>query len=214
RDNAAANPDAALRSPITVEEVLASEMICDPLHLLEIVMPVSGAAAIVVTSSDRAVDRRHAPVWLMGAGEVLTHASLAGAPNLTHTAVAEAAQRAFAMADVRPGDVGLASLYDCYTIMVLLTLEDAGFCAKGEGGAFVDAHDFRWHGDFPVNTHGGQLSFGQAGYGGGMSHVTEAVRQLSGRGGDRQVTGLELAYVNGNGGMMSEQVSLVLGRSR
>jgi acetyl-CoA acetyltransferase len=167
----------------------------------------------VVTAPERAADGPNRPVWLLGAGEMLTHATLSGAPDLTHTAIGEAARRAFAMAGVTPVDVGLASLYDCYTIMVLLTLEDAGFCNKGEAGEFVDAHDFRWHGDFPVNTHGGQLSFGQAGYGGGMSHVTEAVRQLGGRGGPRQVAGLELAYVNGNGGLMSEQVSLVLSSS-
>ena len=118
------------------------------------------------------------------------------------------------MADVKPGDIGLASLYDCYTIAVLLTLEDAGFCAKGEAGEFVEAHDLRWCGDFPLNTHGGQLSYGQAGIAGGMSHVTEAVLQLQRRAADRQVADLELAYVNGNGGLMSEQVGLVLGASR
>ena len=95
-----------------------------------------------------------------------------------------------------------------------ITLEDAGFCAKGTGGPFVEEHDLTYRGDLPLNTHGGQLSFGQPGLAGGMSHVTEAVRQLQGRAGERQVTPCELAFVNGNGGIMSEQVSLILGRDR
>jgi acetyl-CoA acetyltransferase len=214
RDNAVVTPDAIFREPITVDDVLSSGMICDPLHLLEVVLPVAGGAAIVVAAPDRATAGPNRPAWLLGAGEVLTHASLPAAPSLTDTAIGTAARAAFAMAGVTPAEVGLASLYDCYTITVLLTLEDAGFCAKGEGGSFVDAHDLRWSGDFPLNTHGGQLSFGQAGFAGGMSHVTEAVRQLTGRGDGRQVPDLELAYVNGNGGLMSEQVGLVLGASR
>ncbi len=118
------------------------------------------------------------------------------------------------MAGVARSRIGLASLYDCYTITVLLTLEDAGFCKKGEGGRFIDEHDLRYDGDFPLNSHGGQLSFGQPGLAGGMSHVTEAARQLQGRAGERQVRDLELAFVNGNGGIMSEQASLVLGVER
>jgi acetyl-CoA acetyltransferase len=214
RDNAVANPDAIFRDPITTDDVLASEMICDPIHLLEIVLPVAGGAAIVVAAPDRVADGPNRPAWLLGAGEVLTHSSLTAAPSLTDTAIGVAANAAFAMAGATPAEVGLASLYDCYTITVLLTLEDAGFCPKGEGGDFVEAHDLRWSGDFPLNTHGGQLSFGQAGFAGGMSHVTETVRQLTGRSNGRQVPGLQLAYVNGNGGLMSEQVGLVLGASR
>ena len=95
---------------------------------------------------------------------------------------------------------------------MIVTLEDAGFCKKGQGGSFVWDHDLSYAGDFPCNTHGGQLSFGQPGLGGGMSHVTEAVRQLMGRGGERQVKNARLAYVNGNGGIMSEQASLILER--
>ena len=93
----------------------------------------------------------------------------------------------------------------------VVTLEDAGFCEKGRGGPFVEEHDLTFRGDLPLNTHGGQLSFGQPGLAGGMSHVTEAVRQLQGRAGERQVRDCELAFVNGNGGIMSEQVSLVVG---
>jgi acetyl-CoA acetyltransferase len=118
------------------------------------------------------------------------------------------------MAGLSPADVDLVSVYDCYTIMVLLTLEDAGFCDKGEGGRFVEEHDLTYRGDVPVNTHGGQLSFGQAGIAGGASHITEAVRQLRGEAGARQLARCDVAFVNGNGGTMSEEVSLVLGGSR
>jgi len=215
RDNACANPDAIFHGrPITIDDVLDSEMIVDPLHMLEIVMPVAGAAALVVTSADRARDLPNPPAWILGAGEHCTHKSITYAPSLTVTPIKGAADTAFAMAGVSREQIGLASLYDCYTITVLLTLEDAGFCAKGEGGRFVDEHDLRWNGDFPVNTHGGQLSFGQAGVAGGMSHVTEAARQIQGRAGERQVAGLDFAFVNGNGGILSEQASLVLGRER
>ena len=116
------------------------------------------------------------------------------------------------MAGVRRKDIAVASLYDCYTITVLLTLEDAGFAKKGQGGQFVDDHSLQFDGDFPLNPHGGQLSFGQAGLAGGMSHVTEAARQVMGKAPGRQVKKCDYAFVNGNGGIMSEQVSLIFGR--
>lgn len=212
RDNACQNPDAIFfGEPITVDDVLSSPVVADPLHLLEIVMPAGGAAALVVVGPDLATQLPHRPAWLLGAGEQVTHKTVTYAPSLTDTAIQASASRAFAQAGVTPDRIGLASVYDCYTITVLLTLEDSGFCAKGSGGRFIDEHDLRWDGDFPVNTHGGQLSFGQPGIAGGMSHVTEAVRQVQGRAGERQIPDLDLAFVNGNGGILSEQVSLVLG---
>jgi acetyl-CoA acetyltransferase len=212
RHNACANPDAIFHGqPISIEDVLTSPVVVDPLHLLEIVMPVAGAAALVVTSAERARSLPNSPAWVLGAGESCTHKSITYAPDLCDTAIQAAADQAFAMSGIPRNRVGLASLYDCYTITVLLTLEDAGFCKKGEGGRFVEEHDLRYSGDFPLNTHGGQLSFGQAGLAGGMSHVTEAARQVQGRAGERQVRDLEFAFVNGNGGIMSEQASLVLG---
>jgi acetyl-CoA acetyltransferase len=214
RYNACANPDAIFYGqPITVEEVLNSPVIVDPLHMLEIVMPCAGAAALVVTSAERARTLKNDPAYILGAGERLTHKAVTYAPSLTDTPIKAAADAAFQMAGVRRDQIGLASIYDCYTITVLLSLEDAGFCGKGEGGRFVEERDLRYHGDFPLNTHGGQLSFGQPGLAGGMSHVTEAARQIQGRAGERQVKELELAFVNGNGGIMSEQASLILGRN-
>jgi acetyl-CoA C-acetyltransferase len=213
RANALKNPLAAFNEqPLTIAGVLGSRMIVDPLHLFEIVSPMSGGAAVVVASPDIARRAKNAPVWLLGAGEYANHSTITYAPSLTHSPIAPAADAAFEMAGLKREDMDLVCPYDCYTITVIVTLEDAGFCRKGEGGRFVEEHDLTWHGDFPCNTHGGQLSFGQPGLAGGMSHVTEAIRQLMGRGGERQVKDAALAYVNGNGGIMSEQVSLVLER--
>jgi acetyl-CoA acetyltransferase len=216
RDNACANPDAFFYGqPITIDDVLDSEVVADPLHFLEIVMPSAGAAALVVVGPELAREweaaRGKPAAWLLGAGECITHKTITYAPSLDDTAIRPAADRAFAQAGVQRSQIGLASLYDCYTITVLVTLEEAGFCHRGGGGRFVEEHDLRWNGDFPVNTHGGQLSFSQPGLAGGMSHVTEAIRQVQQRGGERQVAGLELAFVNGNGGIMSEECALVLG---
>src|SRR5581483_6626091 len=163
--------------PITVDDVLASPMIADPLHMLEIVMPVSGGAALVLASRERARRTPHRPVWVRGFGEHLEVKTPTYADDMVRTPVGPAADMAFGMAGIDRGDVDLVSLYDCYTITVLLTIEDSGFCAKGEGARFVKEHDLTYKGDFPCNTHGGQLSFGQAGLAGSMSHITEATRQ-------------------------------------
>ena len=215
RTNAAGHPLAYFRDkPLTVDEVMDSEMIADPLRKLDSVLPTGGAAAVVVARADVAAAARHPAVPILGAGEAITHKTITYAPSLTDTGIRISADRAFAAAGVERAQVGLASLYDCYTSTVLLTLEDAGFCPKGDAAAFVDSHDLTWRGDFPLNTHGGQLSFGQADVAGGMSHVTEAVLQLQRRATGRQVEDLEFAFVNGNGGIMSEQASVVLGVAR
>jgi acetyl-CoA acetyltransferase len=114
------------------------------------------------------------------------------------------------MAGIARTDVDMVQLYDCYSITALLTIEDSGFCAKGEGMRFVREHDLSFAGDFPCNTHGGQLGCGQARLAGGMSHVVEAVRQIQGRADDRQVARHDTVYVSGTGGVMSEQTALVL----
>ncbi len=213
RTNALRNPLATFNEkPLTIADVLGSRVIVDPIHLFEIVSPVSGGSAVVVASPEIAKRAKNPPVWLLGAGEYANHSSISYAPSLTDSPIKPAAAAAFAMAGLKPADMDLVCPYDCYTITVVVTLEDAGFCKKGQGGPFVAEHDLTYAGDFPCNTHGGQLSFGQPGLGGGMSHVTEAIRQLMGRGDGRQVKDAALAYVNGNGGIMSEQVSLVLER--
>ena len=212
RKSACKNPTALFGSKeITIDDVLNSRMIVDPLHLLEIVSPCTGGGAFIVTSAEQAKRSPHRPVYLLGAGEAGGHCGITRARSLTTSLVKPAAESAFKMAGVSPQDMDFAQPYDCYTITVIVTLEDAGFCKKGEGGRFVEEHDLSYKGDFPCNTHGGQLSFGQPGLAGGMSHVIEGVRQLMGRGGERQVKDATIGYVNGNGGIMSEQCSLVLG---
>ena len=211
RTSACANPDAVFfGQPLTPDDVLASRVISEPLHLLEIVMPCTGGAALVMCSAERARRTNHRPVAVTGFGERLTHKTPTYSPELPHTPVAAAAQSAFAMSGLGPADMDMVQLYDCYTITALLSIEDSGFCGKGEGQAFVREHDLSYKGDFPCNTHGGQLGFGQAGLAGGMSHVIEGVRQIQGRAGDRQLARHDTAYVTGTGGVMSEQAALVL----
>lgn len=213
RHNALRNPLAVFNdTPLTIADVLNSRYICEPLHLFEIVSPMSGGAAVIVASPEIALRAKHPPIWLIGAGEASDRSAITYAPEITESSIKPAADTAFKMAGVERKDIDLVCPYDCYTITVLVSLEDAGFCKKGQGGPFVMDHDLTYTGDLPCNTHGGQLSFGQPGLAGGMSHVTEAIRQLMGRGEGRQVKNARLAYVNGNGGIMSEQVSLVLER--
>ncbi len=213
RKSAVKNPLATFGDKlITIDDVLNSRMIVDPLHLFEIVSPCSGGSAVIVASPEIAKRAKNTPVWLRGAGEYSNHATITYAPSLTDSPIKTAADAAFKMAGIDRTDINLVCPYDCYTITVLVSLEDAGFCKKGQGGRFVEEHDLSYAGDFPCNTHGGQLSFGQPGLGGGMSHVTEGIRQLMGRGEGRQVKNASLAWVNGNGGIMSEQTSLIFER--
>ena len=173
-------------------------------------MPVRGGAAVVV-ASDRVARRcRHRPAWVTGHGEALSFKSPQYARNLLRAPLASAAPQAFAMAGLKPSDMDAVQIYDCYSIAVLMALEAAGFCGWGEGMAFLREHDMSFEGDFPLNTHGGQLSFGQAGMAGGASQLVEAVRQIQGRRGEGQVPRHDLAYVSGTGGVMSEQTALIL----
>jgi acetyl-CoA acetyltransferase len=211
RTNACANPDAIFHGkPLTIDDVLNSPMIADPLHMLEIVMSVSGGAAIVLASREKAAKTPHRPVWVTGFGERLAFKTHTYAADLVRTPIGPASETAFAMAGISRQDVDMVALYDCYTIAVLMAIEDAGFCAKGEGMKFVLDHDLTFEGDFPCNTHGGQLSFGQTGMAGGMTHVTEGARQIMGRAAANQMSRCDTAFVTGNGGIMSEQVALIL----
>ena len=212
RANAQRNPDAIFHGqPASVEDVLASPLIASPLRLFEIVMPVAGAEAVIVTSVTRARSLGERAVHLLGAGEKITHRAVSQAPDLTSGPLKPSMARAFAQSGLTVRDMSLLSLYDCYTIMVATTLEDAGICPPGGFGAFMRAHDFGPEGDWPLNTHGGQLGYGQPDLAGGMTHVTEAVRQLRGTAQGRQIRNPRFALVTGNGATMSEAVALVLG---
>lgn len=211
RHSACANPEALFYGkPLTIDDVLASPMIADPIHLLEIVMPVAGGAAVVVTTAKRAARTKNRPVLVRGFGERLAFKTPTYARDLLQTPIAHAATQAFGMAKRTPAEMDMVSIYDCYTITVLMTLEDAGFCSKGQGMRFVLEHDLSYNGDFPCNPHGGQLSFGQTGMAGGMHHVIDATRQIMQRAVGNQVRDCNRALVSGNGGIMSEQVVLIL----
>ena len=211
RQNGALNPLAAFYGkPTTVEEVLTSKMIADPLRMLEIVMPVAGGGAVVVASREVAERCRHRPAWIAGFGEHLTIKTPTYAKDMCATPVGPASKQAFTMAGVGIQDIDAAQIYDCYTITVLMTLEDAGFCAKGEGQRFIMDSDLTHDGSFPLNTHGGQLGMGQAGAAGGMTQVVEAARQIMGRAEARQISTCDNVYVSGTGGIMSEQAALIL----
>jgi len=211
RTNACAHPGAVFHgTPLTVDDVLGSPMIADPIHMLETVMRVHGGVGVLIANADVARRSRHRPVWITGFGEHIAFKTPTYADDLLHTPIARAADKAFAMAGLTRSDVDVASIYDCYTITVLMSLEDAGFCAKGKGMSWIAEHDLTYRGDFPLNTAGGQLSFGQAGMAGGMHHVVDGARQLMGRAGDAQVPDCDTAFVTGNGGIMSEQVALLM----
>jgi acetyl-CoA acetyltransferase len=213
RRHAALNPEAKMRAPITVEDVLESRMISSPLHLLDCCITSDGAGALVVTSAERARDLAKPPVLMLGCGEAVWHQAL-GAPDLLAPAARRSGARAFEMAGVSPAEMDLATLYDSFTITVLLTLEALGFCKPGEGGGFVAGGRIGLGGALPVNPDGGGLSSNHPGMR-GIFLVIEAVRQLRGGCGARQVPDARLACVHGTGGILGVQHSgatLVLGR--
>jgi len=214
RRHAARNPAAQMRELITVEDVLNSRMIADPLHLLDCSLVSDGGAAIVLTSAERAVDFPHDPVYILGAGEGHSHEHISQARSLTTSAAVESGRRAYRMAGLGPRDVDVAQIYDCFTPVVLIELEDLGFCAKGEAGAFVAAGETALGGMLPMNTHGGMLSHCHPGNPGAMFSFTEAVSQLRRQAGDRQVEDAEIALVHGQGGIMSSHATLILGREK
>lgn len=205
------NPQATMREPLTVDDVLGSLLICDPLHLLDCCLVTDGAGAVVVTSAKRARDCRKPPVWLLGQGESHSHLSVQAMPDLTVTPAAKSGRTAFEMAGMTPKDIDVAELYDSFTITVLLTLEALGFCKPGEAGDFVSGGRTAPGGAFPMNTNGGGLSYAHPGMY-GIFLLIEAVRQLRGEGGDRQVKDAKVALVNGTGGSLSSASTCLLGR--
>ncbi|HEY2689449.1 MAG TPA: acetyl-CoA acetyltransferase [Streptosporangiaceae bacterium] len=207
---AAMNPKAWSRDPITVEDVVSSRLICDPLHRLDVCLVTDGGGAAVVTTAERARDAAKRAVRVLGVGESQTHWSIAQMPDLTVTAGAVSGRDAFGMAGIKPSDVDVLEPYDSFTITVLLALEDLGFCAKGEGGAFVEGGRLAPGGALPALTSGGGLSYNHPGAF-GLLLLVEAVRQLRGEAGDRQVPGAGIAVAHGVGGLMSTASTVVLG---
>ena len=214
RNHAQLNPHAQMQAPITVEDVLSSRMIADPLHLLDCSLVSDGGAAIVLTSAERAADMKQPPVYLLGAGEGHGHEHISQAHSLTTSAATESGRRAYKMAGLGPKDIDFAELYDCFTPVVLIELEDLGFCDKGEAGAFIEAGHLGFDGSLPTNTHGGLLSHCHPGNPGPMFALSEAVQQLRRAAGERQVKDAGTALVHAQGGIMSSHCTLVLGRER
>ena len=211
RRHASLNPNAHQTKPITVRDVLDSPMITSPLKRFDCALVSDGAAAAIVTSAARARDLKQQPVRLLGQGYGLSHSYVGEALNLPHSGAVESGKKAFAMAGVTHADIDVAELYDCFTITVIIELEDLGFCKKGEGGALVQGGRIALGGELPVTTHGGLLSACHPGLGGGFFHVLEGVRQLRGTAGARQVADAKLALVHGNGGTIAIHCTLILG---
>jgi acetyl-CoA acetyltransferase len=207
---AALNPRARYRDPITVEDVLASPVHCSPLHQLDCCLVTDGAGAVVVTSAQRARDLAKPPVYVLGAASCHSHNMIHAMPDLTVTPGAVSGRRAFAGAGLKPSDVDVLMGYDSFTITALLHLEDLGFCAKGEGGPFVADGRTGPGGSLPMNTNGGGLSYTHPGMY-GIFLLVEAVRQLRGECGPRQVTGAEVAVAHGCGQYLSALSTIVFG---
>jgi acetyl-CoA acetyltransferase len=198
--------------PITVDDVLASPTVSSPLHVLDCCLVTDGGGALVMTSLERAVSLKKPPVAVLGHGEATTHMSMASIPDLTATGANESSRRAFEMAGVEAADIDVVQLYDSFTITVLLTLEALGYCERGESGRFVAGGRLGPKGDFPINTSGGGLSYCQPGMF-GIFLLIEAVRQLRGEAGARQLPKHDTAVCHGTGGILSTHATVVLARA-
>jgi acetyl-CoA acetyltransferase len=210
RYNASLNPDAYYREPITVDDVQSGPVIADPFTKLHCCIRSDGGGAVVLTSADRAQDCAKKPVRVLGTGEATSHVTMSEWPDITESPCIRSGRQAFERAGVTPGDIDVCELYDSFTSTVLLTLEGLGFCTKGEGGPFVEDGKLRVGGALPTNTDGGGLSACHPGMR-GMFLLVEAVRQLRGECGERQVPGARLACVNGTGGWFSSASTTILG---
>jgi acetyl-CoA acetyltransferase len=210
RDWARHNPEAKERGPLTIEDVLASRMIHDPLTARDCCLVTDGGGAVIMVRSDRAKDFPKPPIYLLGAAGEHWHRQIASMPDLTVTAASASGPRAFEMAGLRPKDIDVAELYDAFTINTILFLEDLGFCAKGEGGPFIEGGRIAPGGALPVNTNGGGLSCCHPGMY-GIFTIIEAVRQLRGEAVGLQVPDAKVALCHGNGGTLSSQVTALLG---
>jgi acetyl-CoA acetyltransferase len=204
------NPAAFARGPLTIEDVMKSRMVSDPLTVADCCLVTDGGGACVMVRADRAASLRHKPAYLLGAAGAQWHRSIVAMPDLTITAASESGPRAFAMAGITTKDVQLAMLYDAFTVNTVLFLEDLGFCPKGEGGRFVQGGTIAPGGKLAVNTNGGGLSCVHPGMY-GMFLIVEAVTQIRGDAGERQLRGCDIAICHGNGGTLSSQVTAVLG---
>ena len=210
REWALLNPAAWEKKPLTIEGVLSSRMVSYPFTVRDCCLVTDGGGAIVVTSAQRARSLKKPPAYVLGFGHSVTHASISNMSDLTVTGAVAAGQAAYKMAKLDPPDVDAVELYDAFTINTILFLEDLAFCKKGEGGAFVEGGRIGPSGPLAVNTNGGGLSYCHPGMY-GLLLLIEAVRQLRGECGARQVKDCEVALAHGNGGVLSSQATIILG---
>ncbi|HSH90687.1 MAG TPA: thiolase [Ramlibacter sp.] len=204
------NPEAFMRDPLTREDVLASRMVADPLSVRDCCLVTDGGGAYVLVSAERAKDSPKKPVYVLGNATAVWNRQISSMPDLTVTAASQSGREAFAMAGLAPRDMDVVELYDAFTINTLLFLEDLGFCPKGEAGRFIADGAIAPGGKLPVNTNGGGLSCVHPGMY-GIFALIEAVRQLRGGCGERQVKNARTAIAHGNGGMLSSQSTAILG---
>lgn len=209
RFNAGPNPEAQTRDPITIDDVLGSRMIADPFTALQCCLRSDGSAAAVLVAEDRLADLPSKPIWVLGSAEHGSHVSLGQWDDFTTGPGAVSGPMAFQRAGVTPADIDVCELYDAFTYMLLITLEDLGFCKKGEAGPFVEGGRLRLGGSLPTNTDGGGLSACHPGQR-GLFLIVEAVRQLRGECGERQVPNAHLACVSGTGGWMCSSGTMIL----
>ena len=198
------HPGARMRTPLTLDDVLRSRMICSPLHLLDICLVTDGGAALVITGAEHVGASKKPPVYIRGYGDAAESQNVTALSDLTQPSLyRRAAERAFAMADLGPSDVDIVYPYDATTSFALWGLEQMGFAEPGQSRELVAEGAFAPGGRLPVNTHGGLLSYGHPGVPGGLLAVCEAVRQLRGECGDRQVVGAEIAVSSAIGGFLA-----------
>lgn len=209
RDWARLNPEAFARDSLSVADVLAQPMVSDPLGRLDCCLVTDGAAAVIMTRADRAKDCRKPPIYLLGAAAEHWHKQISAMPDICTTAATVSGSRALAEAGIGIDEIDVVELYDAFTISTIMLLEDLGFCPKGEGGRFVSDGHIAPGGSLPVNTNGGGLSCCHPGMY-GLFTIVEAVRQLRGEAGERQIAGAELALCQGSGGVFSSQVTNIL----
>jgi acetyl-CoA acetyltransferase len=204
------NPKSWEKEPLTIEQVLNARMVSHPFTVRDCCLVVDGGGAIVLASAERAKTLKQKPVYVLGVGEAISHLTISNMPDLTRTAAAVSGPKAFEMAGIEPSDVDMLSLYDAFTITPILFLEDLGYCPKGEGGRFVSDGAIAPGGKLPVNTSGGGLSYCHPGMY-GLLVMIEAIRQVRGECGARQVPGCDVALAHGNGGVLSSQCTVIFG---
>jgi len=209
RQWANSNPEAFAKGPLSIEDCLASRMVSSPISVRDCCLMTDGAAAIVMTRTDRARSLQQPPVPLLGAAAATWWTSISQAPDMTETSARESGARAFAMAGLQPADIDVVQLYDAFTINTILFLEDLGFCPKGEGGRFVSGGGIAPGGHLPVNTSGGGLSCCHPGMYGLMA-IVEAARQVRGTAAN-QIPAVQFALAHGSGGTLSSQATVILG---